>query len=211
MRSFSAAVLVALVVVLTVSVAPAGAASTLRMCGKTGIQGGDDLVFVAARGIGCRRAKRIALDWLRGDRRPQGPHGWRCTANTRVYRCSRNGALLRLTLPCFGECEGIGAGRTVASIAGAASPDPSAPSTAPRLPNGRRCGRSANTTFGAIYASDVEVRRISCSAAKRVLTRVKIGQFRPTGWRCKTVGEIYEGTTLRCYRKRMAMQFNAGV
>ena len=128
-------------------------------------------------------------------------------------RCSRQGVRLRLTLPCFGECPG-GDSRSRAAappIAAAASPDPSDPSTAPRLPDGRRCGRSANTTFGAIFASDIEVRRITCAAAKRVLKRVKIGQHRPPGWRCWSVGDIYEGTTLRCFRGRMAMQFNAGV
>ena len=51
----------------------------------------------------------------------------------------------------------------------------------------------------------------SARSRQASLKRTKIGRFRPPGWRCKTVGSIYEGTTLRCFRARMAMQFNAGV
>ena len=48
------------------------------------------------------------------------------------------------------------------------SPGPGDPSTAPPLPGGRSCG-AMTSSFGAIYASNIWVRRISCRRAKRVL------------------------------------------
>ena len=81
---------------------------------------------------------------------------------------------------------------------------------APRLPGSRSCGRMS-TTFGAIWAGDIHVLRISCKHARKLLQRVKLGEFAPKRWRCREVGRVYEGTVLRCKRKRSAMQFNAGV
>jgi hypothetical protein len=65
--------------------------------------------------------------------------------------------------------------------------------------------------YGGIYASEISVRRITCRAAKRVLGRKGIYQAAPAGWRCRTVGDVYEGSTQRCTKSRSAMQFNAGV
>lgn len=90
-------------------------------------------------------------------------------------------------------------------------PGPSDPSTAPRLPGGRACGKRFGVPFGALYASEISVRRISCSAAKRTLSRTVVGTFSPPGWKCRTVGEVYEGSTRRCTRHRSAIQFNAGI
>lgn len=99
---------------------------------------------------------------------------------------------------------------TASGPARSTSQDPGQTPTAPPLPGGRSCGRMS-TSFGAIYASRVSVRRISCRAAKRALQRTRVGQDRPPGWRCRTVGEVYEGYTQRCTRGRRAMQFDAGV
>lgn len=89
-------------------------------------------------------------------------------------------------------------------------PAPGDPSTAAPLPRSRSCG-AMTSSYGAIYASHVSVRRISCRRAKRVLGRTPVGQHAPPGWRCRTVGQVYEGSTQRCTRRKQAMQFDAGV
>ena len=96
------------------------------------------------------------------------------------------------------------------TVTSASVSDPSAPSTAPPLPGGRSCGKMSSR-YGGIYASAISVRRITCRVAKRVLGRKGIYQAAPRGWRCKTVGDVYEGSTQRCTKSRSAMQFNAGV
>lgn len=90
------------------------------------------------------------------------------------------------------------------------SPHPSHPTTAPRLRGSRSCRRML-ADFGALGASQIHVRRITCGQAKRILQRTRAGQFTPTGWRCRTVGVLWEGYTLRCIKRRSAMQFNVGV
>ena len=78
------------------------------------------------------------------------------------------------------------------------------------LPGGRSCGK-ISTHFGQIIAYDISVRRISCRDAKRILGRTPVGRDAPRGWRCKSVGHVYEGKILRCTRRMSAMQFTAGV
>jgi len=82
--------------------------------------------------------------------------------------------------------------------------------TTAALSASRSCGK-ISTHFGQISAYDISVRRISCRHAKRILGRTPDGQQAPTGWRCKTVGRVYEGSILRCTRRTSAMQFTAGV
>jgi len=91
-----------------------------------------------------------------------------------------------------------------------ARPSTRSTTTAPALPGGRSCGKMS-THFGQIIAYDISVRRLSCRDAKRILGHTPDGHQAPTGWRCKTVGRVYEGSILRCTRRTRAMQLTAGV
>lgn len=98
------------------------------------------------------------------------------------------------------------------SAEGAVGLGPNQQPTASALSGATQCPRSYSGEYGAIYWSDLSVRRISCRAARRLLNAVPVSaNARPRGYRCRAVGTVYEGATYRCTKGRRTMQFNAGV
>jgi hypothetical protein len=106
----------------------------------------------------------------------------------------------------------------VAAPAASAAPcgqsaEPMCTPTGPKLRQAKHCSRGYSTEYGAIFAYEIYVRGISCRGAQRALAGVSIDETQsgPTGWRCRTVGRVYEGSIKRCAKGRRYMQFHAGV
>ena len=194
MRLGVTAPLTATVLWLLLATAPAQASSSLRACGSTGIPQTDDVVAVAARGITCRQARNVALTWLRSDRRPRGPRGWRCADQGLILRCVKKQARLRLTTPCFADdCEPM---RTTVAQA---SPDEASRSISAQLDGDRALERVekvetdgiAPAADGCSYVQIVDGSRDKASHVfrqRRRALRLRAGAFREghdRGWACR--------------------------
>lgn len=90
------------------------------------------------------------------------------------------------------------------------SPEPICAPTAPKPAGARKC--SGSSKFGGIFAYDIWVRRVTCASVKRSLRGKSLYSKRVLpGWRCKSVGVVYEGGTYRCTKGARRVQFSTGV
>lgn len=89
--------------------------------------------------------------------------------------------------------------------------EPNCKPTARNLSGAKKC--RGGSKLGGLVASDIYVRRVSCSTVKRAMRTKQVRTFAPVlpGWRCKRVGVVYEGGTYRCTKGAGRTQFDVGV